>query len=79
MVKKVSVVIPARNEEDTIVPVLQALNGAIALDGGKHAFEIVVVVDSPEDLTIPVATAQGARTEVKAEGSKGNDLIVDRR
>ena len=75
MVKKVSVVIPARNEQDTIVPVLQALNGAIALDGGKHAFEIVVVVDSAEDLTIPVAKAQGALCLINDKGrGKGNAL-----
>ena len=75
MVKKISVVIPARNEQDTIVPVLQALNGAITQDGGKHTFEIIVVVDDPKDLTIPVATAQGARCLINDKGrGKGNAL-----
>jgi glycosyltransferase involved in cell wall biosynthesis len=75
VVKKVSVVIPARNEQDTILPVLQALNGAIQLDGGQHAFEIVVVVDDPADLTIPVAEAQGARCLINDKGrGKGNAL-----
>ncbi len=75
MVKKISVVIPARNEQDTIKPVLQALNGAIQQDGGKHAFEIVVVVDDPADLTIPVAEQEGARCLINDKGrGKGNAL-----
>jgi glycosyltransferase involved in cell wall biosynthesis len=59
-IQKVSVVIPARNEEATIGPVLDELNAAIARLP-CYRFEILVVVDNPQDLTIGMAQARGAR------------------
>ena len=46
---KVSVVIPAYNEGEHIVPVLDRLFEAVTLP-----CEVLVVVDSPDDLTVPV-------------------------
>ncbi|NUR63055.1 MAG: glycosyltransferase family 2 protein [Catenulispora sp.] len=46
---KVSVVIPAYNEGDHIVPVLDRLFEAVTLP-----CEVLVVVDAPDDLTVPV-------------------------
>ena len=75
MIKKISIVIPARNEQDTIVPVLQDLQAAIRRDGGRHAFEILVVVDNLQDPTAAVSEAHGARALVNAKGrGKGNAL-----
>jgi glycosyltransferase involved in cell wall biosynthesis len=45
----VSVVIPAYNEGDSIVPVLERLVGAVESD-----VEVLVVVDFAEDTTVPV-------------------------
>ena len=59
-IQRVSVVIPARNEEATIGPVLDELNAAIARLP-RYRFETLVVVDNPQDLTIGVAQAKGAR------------------
>lgn len=74
LIKTVSVVIPARHEQDTIGPVLDALNATIAKMPRYH-FEILVVVDSTEDLTVKVAQAKGAKILVndKLKG-KGNAL-----
>lgn len=46
---KVSVVIPAFNEGENIVPVLDRLFEAVSMP-----CEVLVVVDSPEDLTVPI-------------------------
>jgi dolichol-phosphate mannosyltransferase len=45
----VSVVIPAYNEGDAILPVLERITEAVQIE-----CEVVVVVDFPEDTTIPV-------------------------
>lgn len=73
-IKTVSIVIPARHEQDTIGPVLDALNAAITTLP-QYAFEILVVVDSMEDLTVQVAQAKGASILIndKLKG-KGNAL-----
>ncbi len=73
-IRTVSVVIPARHEQDTIGPVLDALNDAIA-KLPQYKVETLVVVDSLEDLTVKVAEAKGARILVndKLKG-KGNAL-----
>jgi glycosyltransferase involved in cell wall biosynthesis len=73
-IKTVSIVIPARHEQDTIGPVLDALNAAIATLP-QYAFEILVVVDSMEDLTVQVAQSKGAAILIndKLKG-KGNAL-----
>jgi glycosyltransferase involved in cell wall biosynthesis len=73
-IKTVSIVIPARNEQDTIGPVLDALNTSIARLP-QYTFETLVVVDSMEDQTIHVAEAKGAKILIndKLRG-KGNAL-----
>jgi len=54
---RASIVIPAYNEGDGIVPGLDRIFEAITVDA-----EVLVVVDTPEDTTIPVVTAY-ARNE----------------
>ncbi|MFZ5871251.1 MAG: glycosyltransferase family 2 protein [Actinomycetota bacterium] len=49
---RVSVVIPAYNEGEHIVPVLDRIFEAVTLD-----CEVLVVVDFPEDSTVPVVAA----------------------
>jgi dolichol-phosphate mannosyltransferase len=46
---RVSIVIPAYNEGDNIVPCLDRIIDALTL-----SFELLVVVDEPEDSTVPV-------------------------
>jgi len=46
---QVSIVIPAYNEGESIVPVVRRISAAVGL-----AFEIIVVFDSPDDSTAPV-------------------------
>lgn len=59
MKKTVSIIIPARNEQDTIGPVLDAL--ADAIQGlPAYEFETIVVVDHIEDGTVAVARGKGA-------------------
>ena len=53
---RVSVVIPAYNETDSIIPTLERIASAVSLTN-----EILVVVDSPDDRTIPVVHANADR------------------
>lgn len=53
---RVSLVIPAFNEDQTIIPALERIADAVTLD-----YEVLVVVDMPEDTTIPVMNAQTDR------------------
>lgn len=46
---RVSIVIPAYNEGDAIIPGLERIVAAVTLD-----FELMVVVDTPDDTTVPV-------------------------
>ena len=62
-IEKISVVIPARNEQETIGPVLAALNVATRSVAGC-SFETIVVVDSLADGTVAVAQSLGARVLV---------------
>ncbi|MGZ4437296.1 MAG: glycosyltransferase family 2 protein [Nocardioidaceae bacterium] len=55
---RVSVVIPAYNEGEAIVPVLDRLLEAVTLD-----CEVLVVVDFPEDTTVPVVQAYAAHEQ----------------
>jgi glycosyltransferase involved in cell wall biosynthesis len=48
---RVSVVIPAYNEGEAIVPVLRRI-----FEGVRLACEVIVVVDMPEDTTVPIIT-----------------------
>lgn len=75
-IKQVSVVIPVRNEQDTIGPVLDALNAAI----GKlpqYRFETIVVVDDPADPTAAIARSKSARIVINTRGrGKGAALYT---
>lgn len=53
---RVSVVIPAYNEGEHIVPVLDRIFEAVTLD-----CEVLVVVDFPEDTTVPVVAGYAER------------------
>jgi dolichol-phosphate mannosyltransferase len=53
---RVSVVIPAYNEGEGIVPVLDRLFDAVTLP-----CEVLVVVDAPDDLTVPVIETYAAK------------------
>ena len=71
---RVSVVIPARNEDLTIGPVLEQLRETVARLP-QYAFETMVVVDDEQDLTIPVAQSYGARVVINPQRrGKGNAL-----
>jgi len=56
---RVSIVIPAYNEGDAIVPGLERIVAAVTLD-----YELLVVVDAPDDTTVPVVK-KFARTHPK--------------
>jgi glycosyltransferase involved in cell wall biosynthesis len=74
--KQVSVIIPARNEQDTIGPVLDALNSAIA-GLPRYRFETIVVVDDPADPTAAIAQSKSARIVVNNRGhGKGAALYT---
>jgi dolichol-phosphate mannosyltransferase len=53
---RVTVIIPAYNEGESIVPVLDRLFESVSLP-----CEVLVVVDSPDDLTVPVIDAYAAK------------------
>jgi dolichol-phosphate mannosyltransferase len=52
---RVSIVIPAYNEGDNIVPCLDRIIDAVTL-----SFELLIVVDDPEDTTVPVVETYAA-------------------
>ena len=56
MSPRVSVVVPAYQEADSIIPVLERMGEAIRIDA-----EVVVVVDSEDDSTVPVVRAYTER------------------
>ncbi len=63
---RVSIVIPAFNEGEAIVPVLDRIVEAVSLP-----FEVLIVVDFPEDTTVPVVESYGnehVRTVVNTYG-----------
>lgn len=49
---RVSIVVPAYNEGDAIVPFLRRIASTV-----QHPFELVVVVDTPDDITIPAVAS----------------------
>lgn len=53
---RVSIVIPAYNEGEDIVPALDRIFESVRL-----AAEVLVIVDAPEDTTVPVVDAYAAR------------------
>jgi glycosyltransferase involved in cell wall biosynthesis len=75
-IKQVSVVIPARNEQDTIGPVLDTLNTAIA-QLPQYRFETIVVVDDPADPTAEIARSKSACIVINTAGrGKGAALYT---
>jgi glycosyltransferase involved in cell wall biosynthesis len=73
-IKKVSIVIPAKNEEETIGRVMDEINDFVSKNR-KYAFETIVVVDSETDKTVPVARDKGARVVINSHSSgKGRAL-----
>jgi glycosyltransferase involved in cell wall biosynthesis len=75
-IKQISVVIPARNEQATIGPVLDTLNAAAARLG-QYCFETIVVVDDPADPTAAAARSKGARIVINGKGrGKGAALYT---
>jgi dolichol-phosphate mannosyltransferase len=52
---RVSIVIPAYNETDSILPTLDRISEAVQIP-----YEIIIVVDSADDLTIPVLQQNSA-------------------
>jgi glycosyltransferase involved in cell wall biosynthesis len=71
---KVSVIIPAKDEEETLGNLLEDLNQIIAtLDG--YEFEVICVDDHSRDRTSAIARAMGARVvENRRKPGKGNAL-----
>jgi glycosyltransferase involved in cell wall biosynthesis len=72
--KRVSVVIPARNEEATIGLVLESLNKTIA-EICECEFEVICVDDHSTDLTADVASSLGARV-IANTGPGGKGLAL---
>ena len=74
VIGKVSIVIPARQEAETIGPVLDRLTATLQKLPG-HPFETIVVVDDPQDPTAAIARSKGARIVINDSGrGKGNAL-----
>lgn len=74
-IKKVSVVIPAKNEEENIGLVLNDVNQTIAKMKG-YFFEVIVVDDNSSDRTAEVAIKNGARIiHNRGKSGKGKALI----
>ena len=71
---KVSVIIPAKDEESTLGSVLEDLNTVIpTLDG--YEFEVICVDDHCRDRTSAIARAMGARRRGEPpQAGKGNAL-----
>jgi glycosyltransferase involved in cell wall biosynthesis len=74
--KRVSVIIPARNEEETLPLVLEDLYGSIA-ELPNVDFEVIVVDDRSTDRTAAIAESFGARV-VHTAGASGKGLALRR-
>jgi glycosyltransferase involved in cell wall biosynthesis len=72
--KLISVVIPAKNEEETLPYVLRDLNAAIASLKG-YDFEVILVDDRSTDATPLVARAYGARV-LPNQGRSGKGMAL---
>lgn len=73
--KKVSIIIPAKNEEETLPMVLTDLLGTIKkID--EYNFEVIVVDDNSTDKTSEIAKSFGVKViKNKKSSGKGNALI----
>ncbi len=72
---KVSVIIPARNEEVTLPSVLQDLTGAIA-QIANYEFEVIVVDDRSTDRTAEIARSFGARVVHNQSSRSGKGMAL---
>src|SRR5690349_79015 len=71
----VSIVIPAKNEETTLVPLLRDIQGVTFMIP-DYLFEVIVVNDHSTDRTSEVSRANGAQViDNQRRGGKGNALI----
>jgi glycosyltransferase involved in cell wall biosynthesis len=74
-IKKISIVIPAKNEEETIGRVIDEIND-FKKKNIKYDIETLVVVDDKKDLTVKVAESKGARVVVN-QNSSGKGRALD--
>jgi len=75
MKKKISVIIPAKEEAETIEKVLRELNAVLKRISKKYKSEVIVVCDSRRDKTLEVARKLGARILIPSDsGGKGAAL-----
>ena len=73
---KVSVVIPAKDEEETIGDVLDDINTEIKKDK-EYTWEIIVIADHCVDKTEEIAKSKGAKVLInEGNAGKGNALAV---
>lgn len=76
MTKKVSIVIPARDEQDNIGLVLADLNRIIAQSNG-YEFEVICVDDHSTDRTGEIAESYGAKL-IRNQGPSGKGMALRR-
>jgi len=75
MVRKVSIILPAYNEAESLPDLLHGIRRVAAERAGEDLFEIVVVDDGSTDATAEVAAAAGARV-VRHPYNIGNGAAV---
>src|SRR5262245_62129957 len=74
---RVSIIIPAKDEAETLPTLLKELRGVTETLSSSYAFEIIVVDDHCRDRTGEIARAGGAVVvENKRRPGKGNALIT---
>lgn len=71
---RISIIIPARDEEDTLPHVLDDLYQTISQLGG-HEFEVICVDDHSTDRTVEIAQSFGARV-VQNTGKSGKGMAL---
>ena len=69
MKKKISLIIPAKNEVESLNSVLEELEGNNLVD------EILVVVDMPEDNSIPIAKKFNCKIIIQNNKGFGSAII----
>ena len=69
MKKKISLIIPAKNEVESLNSVLEELEGNNLVD------EILVVVDRPEDNSIPIAKKFNCKIIIQNNKGFGSAII----
>ena len=72
---KISLIIPARNEEETLPLVLRDVVATVA-QLTAHEFEIIVVDDRSTDRTAEIARSFGARVVANESGRSGKGMAL---